>query len=527
MPSTDRIDERRSFGPGGLRVLLARQYLTWVRTTISFLAGFALLAIDAVAPSDDVRAGASVALLSGVVAVGLVLVARRVGFGPVVRVSCYVDLAIIALFVTRFDDAHVYGVTFLWAVVVAAAFGTPRDTIAVTIASVVLTTTLPLLVRDHDAVQLLVEGLMLLVVGAMISALGIDEFRAERERARLERQLRDAQRIARLGSFDFDPSTDVARWSEELYRIFAIPDGEALGQGAFLEAVVPEDRDHVARAFAEATATHQDSDFVARIRRRDGDVRDVRVIGTYVQEDEGLRVVGTVQDITEQRRLDAMRDEFVAAASHELRTPTSIVLGFATTLASQWPTLGEEERLRFIGEIEDAAQRLSVLIEDVLQVTQIESGNVRCAADPFDLRAEVEELVRTWPGSLDAEVEGSEAIAVGDVARTRQVLVNLLENAERHAAGATEPVRVRVDRADGVVRVRVIDGGPGIPADAQERIFDRFARFGHSRGGTGLGLYISRRLAQVQGGSLEVSSEPGRGATFTFALPALAGRLEP
>jgi signal transduction histidine kinase len=175
--------------------------------------------------------------------------------------------------------------------------------------------------------------------------------------------------------------------------------------------------------------------------------------------------------------------------------------------------------------------RLSLLIEDVLQVSQIESGNVHCLHEPFDLRAEVTDLVRTWPGAAAVELDDGDVNgpirAVGDAARTRQVLVNLLENAERHARDANAPVRIHVGRNGRSVQAVVADAGPGIPPEAQDRIFERFVRLGQDSTGTGLGLYISRRLAEAQGGTLHVESVPGRGATFTFALPADAGTDDP
>lgn len=510
---------------------LARVYLTWVRTIVSVIAGILLIGIWAAFPSDGLLRAALVVFASLLVAVGLLLAARRHGYLRMARVSIYVDLVVISLFVMQFDDVYVHDVTFLWVIIVAAVFGRPRDAIIVLVASVALAIVLPLATRDPDEVQVLVQALMLGVVGGMVAALGIDGQRAARERGSLERQLEDAQRIAQIGSFDFDPALDVARWSKQMHRIFRVPNGVPLGTQAFLETVVEEDRARIGATIAEALESGTTVTFDTTIRRGDGELRSVHVIGIPTGGEDSLRIVGTVQDMTDLRRLDAMRDEFVAAASHELRTPTSIVLGFATTLTCEWDRLPEQDRRRFVGEIEDAALRLSLLIEDVLQVSQIESGNVHCHNEPFDLRAEVVDVVRTWPGRSTVELEDDDAEgpirAVGDAARARQVLVNLLENAERHARDADQPVRIRLGRTGHSVRAVVEDHGPGIPPEAHARIFDRFVRLGRDSTGTGLGLYISRRLAEAQGGTLEVESEPGRGASFTFVLPADPGTVAP
>jgi signal transduction histidine kinase len=506
---------------------IARQYLTWIRVVVPAIATLALFMISFSSSGDGVCGAAIVALLSTAAGAAMALAGRRFGFELLARVSIYVDLALIAWFVTRFEDISVYGVTFMWAVVVAAVFGTPRDTVIATALSVALAATLPELVGDPDRQQVAVEALMLGIVGMMVAALGLDGHRAARERRSLEQQLEDAQRLAQIGSFDFDPVTDEARWSDQMHRIFLVPDGVPLGNDAFLEAIVPEERARVAAAMQSGLAAGSMIAFDTTIRRGDGELRSVHVIGTPMGTDAGLRVVGTVQDVTELRRLDSMRDEFVAAASHELRTPTSIVLGFASTLTNEWDRLPEGDRRRFVGEIEDAAMRLSLLIEDVLQVSQIESGNVHCQREPFDLRAEVLDLVRTWPGSSTVELDDASTHepvhALGDATRTRQVLVNLLENAERHATDADRPVHIRVGRAGRNVEAVVTDHGPGIPPEAHARIFDRFVRLRHDSTGTGLGLYISRRLAEAQGGTLDVESSPGHGAAFTFVLPADPG----
>ncbi len=513
-----------------IRTERARTYLTRVRPLASFVVAVAMFAAW-LAFSDEQYARAGISALAGTaVAVVIAMLGERFGFANLIRVSSYADVVFVAVFVAQLEGIDVLSVAFLWPILVAAAFGVPRDAVLVTTASTVFALAVPLMGRDVSAGPVIVEAVVLVVAGLAVSVLGIDSARALRERESLELQLEEAQRLAQIGSFDFDPATDVARWSEELHRIFQVPNGVPLGMTAFLDAIVEEDRARVGSTVAAGLSKREQIAFDTTIRRGDGELRAVHVIGTPTGRADGQRVVGTVQDVTELRRLDAMRDEFVAAASHELRTPTSIVLGFATTLTGEWERLPERDRRRFVGEIEDAAMRLSVLIEDVLQVSQIESGNVRCQNEPFDLHAEVADLVRTWPGPVPVELDADDADgpirAVGDAARTRQVLVNLLENAERHARDSSLPVRIRIGRQGSSVRAVVEDHGPGIPPEAHDRIFERFVRLGHDSTGTGLGLYISRRLAEAQGGSLQVESAPGRGAAFTFALPADPGTVD-
>ncbi len=434
-----------------LRTERACSYLTRVRPLASLVVALAMFLTWLAFPEAQYLRAGICAIGGTVAAIIIALLARRFGYAGMIRVSAYVDVIFVSVFVAQLDGIDVLSVAFLWPILVAAAFGTGRDAVLVTTASSLSALVVPLSDSGVDAGPVIVEAVVLVVAGLAVTVLGIDATRSHRERHAIERQLEDAQRIAQIGSFDFDPRTDIARWSDEMHRIFLVPDGVPLGNDAFMEAIVPEDRPRVAAAMQAGLAAGEKITFDTTIRRGDGELRSVHVIGTPVGANEDLRVVGTVQDVTELRRLDAMRDEFVAAASHELRTPTSIVLGFATTLTNEWDRLPEKDRRRFVGEIEDASQRLSVLIEDVLQVSQIESGNVRCQHESFDLRAEVADLVRTWPGASpialdedDDEVD-TPVLAMGDAARTRQVLVNLLENAERHAGDAAVPVQVRVE----------------------------------------------------------------------------------
>jgi signal transduction histidine kinase len=172
--------------------------------------------------------------------------------------------------------------------------------------------------------------------------------------------------------------------------------------------------------------------------------------------------------------------------------------------------------------IASQATRLSQITEEVLLTTRIDRDEVRVAREPVD----VAELVRTTVQAfaperpVDVAVEPDVPAASGDRDRIQQVLVNLLDNALKYGE---PPVHVHVTAANGAVRIAVADQGPGVPRADQERIFEKFFRgdphLSRSPGGTGLGLYISRELTHRMGGSLDVRSEPGSGATFVVELP--------
>jgi signal transduction histidine kinase len=169
------------------------------------------------------------------------------------------------------------------------------------------------------------------------------------------------------------------------------------------------------------------------------------------------------------------------------------------------------------------AARLSQITEEVLLTTRLDRGDVRVEREPVDVvelvRATVLTLAPERP--IDIEIEPDVPAASGDRDRIQQVLVNLIDNALKYGEA---PIRVRIAASNGSVRIAVADSGPGIAQIDRDRIFDKFYRsdpqLSRSPSGTGLGLYISRELAQRMGGRLELGSEPGNGATFVVELPA-------
>ena len=242
---------------------------------------------------------------------------------------------------------------------------------------------------------------------------------------------------------------------------------------------------------------------------------------------------GTVyafRDVTEVRRLEELKGDFVATASHELRTPLAAVYGAAQTLRRHDFALDEAGRERFVSMIVDEADRLSRIVNEILLATQLDAGGLEMAAEPFDPRDLVNRLAEATRSHLRPEitlgvvVRGQPPEVAADRDKVRQVLVNLIDNAVKYSPNGGN-VEVGVEPDDGAVRFSVRDEGLGIPADEQERIFEKFYRLDPSMtrgvGGTGLGLYICHELVKRMGGQIWVESTHGKGSTFTFELPAV------
>lgn len=237
----------------------------------------------------------------------------------------------------------------------------------------------------------------------------------------------------------------------------------------------------------------------------------------------GGGAVLVLHDVTALKRLETVRRDFVANVSHELKTPLTAVRGYAETLVKDDPP--EPTRARFLATILDNAQRMQRLIDDLLDLSRIESRAWAPQLEYVALEPLAREVWRAIGGGATLEVRtAADSAAVrADPDALRQILTNLLENANRYTPPAGT-VSVRAVRAGDRVRVEIADTGAGIPGEHLPRIFERFYRVDPHRsreaGGTGLGLAIVKHLVEAHGGTVEAASRLGAGTTIRFTLPA-------
>ncbi len=295
------------------------------------------------------------------------------------------------------------------------------------------------------------------------------------------------------------------------------------------------------RALIEAVRHHEVAALAARLvqepavlgyelRIEGTPARFLQINGVALRDAEGTPngAVLVFHDITRVRELEGVRQEFVANVSHELRTPLSLIKGATETLldgAKSDPVALE----RLLGIVDRHADRLTLLIDDLLLLAKLDSGRVVLNVQPTPLRLAVQEVIEDLaPRALAREMRllntlPSGMLAQADQDRLRQVLANLIDNAIKYgrAAGAvTISGRIVNEKW---IEVCVRDDGPGIPAEARARVFERFYRADKARsreqGGTGLGLAIVKHVVQAHGGDVRVESELGQGAAFYFTLP--------
>jgi two-component system phosphate regulon sensor histidine kinase PhoR len=320
-----------------------------------------------------------------------------------------------------------------------------------------------------------------------------------------------------------DREGNVVLWNAAAEKITGVPAEDALGHAP---------AEVVQRSLESGTDTPIGDRLLSIMRGRE----EVWLSLTEaVMRDPAGAVAGRIfafRDISADRLVEQMKSDFVSTVSHELRSPLTSIYGFAETLLRQDVMFGEEERRTFLGYIASESQRLTGIVDALLNVARLEIGDLTVNLAPTDVREVVGEVVRSV---RDVAADGHRFVldlpeeplaAQVDRDKLRQVFSILLDNALKYSPdGGT--VTVGAERKRDTVEVSVVDQGIGIPQADQEQIFRKFYRGtdADSRsgaGGTGLGLFIARGLVTAMGGRIWVTSREGEGSTFAFELPLAA-----
>ena len=261
----------------------------------------------------------------------------------------------------------------------------------------------------------------------------------------------------------------------------------------------------------------------------DGSQIELHAVATKNEAGEITGALVLFHDITELKKMDQVRRDFVANVSHELRTPLSILRGYIETLLDS-PKTPREELTRILRVMERHSDRLDLLVEDLLTLAQLESGNPNLQMGTVDLSTFLLEMVRDWEKKLKSKqlnivVDLPPELSPIRVDRTRlqEALYNLLDNAVKYSRARGE-IRLSARQHDGKIELIVSDQGIGIAKEDLPRIFERFYRADKARSpdkirGTGLGLAIVKHIAQLHGGHVEAESELDRGTTIRVVLP--------
>ena len=275
---------------------------------------------------------------------------------------------------------------------------------------------------------------------------------------------------------------------------------------------------------------------LASVRPHAFDEADLHAVERVTREAAGplylLSVLDRERDASKRlQQLDELKSDFVGMVAHDLRSPMTVISGFADFLLAHFTTLEAKEIDLYLNRISDSTKHLSAFVEDILQVARIEAGEIRIDLTEFDLgqllRDTVEGLAIAHQNrELNLDIEPHLPLAVGDRARQWQIITNLVNNALKFSERNNAPVHVNAAAGDGEILVSVTDYGLGIDADSLPRIFDKFYQVEQHRRraptsavGSGLGLYICKSLVEAQHGAIAVQSSPQSGTTFTYSVP--------
>jgi PAS domain S-box-containing protein len=345
----------------------------------------------------------------------------------------------------------------------------------------------------------------------------------EREREGRE-QLLDAQRIAGLGSWEWDLRTGKLTRSDELYRIYGATPGELpMTYPAMIEGSSPADRDRTEEALRKALEEGAPYDTEYEVERPEGTRVSVHARGRVVRDATGkpIKIVGTAQDITERKRQEAFRDRFIADAAHELRTPLTTLVGFIELLDKRRASLSQERLETVMSQLTLAGARMSDLVNNLLDLSRLQQGQLRLKPENVVVGPQANDLLKSHqpPDGTRVDIQITDGTAAFvDRHALDQILVNLLTNAYRY--GGTRVVIAAHDDPHGVV-VSISDDGPGIDPSLMPHLFSPFARgpTASRTGGSGLGLAIIKGLIEASGGTIWHEPASPSGTIFNVRLP--------
>jgi PAS domain S-box-containing protein len=373
---------------------------------------------------------------------------------------------------------------------------------------------------------------------SLLEALAAQVYVKLRHSAVFARSVAREQELARIisstsdGIFVIGEDGRIRSWSPAMERITGVRTDRAVDRQLWDVLKAPADDGEVWGRFRDPDSSADGGIETGAFVRDDGSIGWVRFSSSALRSHDGepSGVVVVARDVSADIQAEQAKANFIAAISHELRTPLTPLKGYLSLFAAGQIEPGPVAAESFRTMLRQT-DRLEHLIDDLLVASQIEIGQPvirREELDPVELVAEV--VGESGPdvaSRIAFELTNPPAAVLADGLRVKQVLANLISNAVKFSPTDC-PIRIEAGVHDGMYVISVTDGGSGIPAAEQSRIFDRFYRVdnGSTRatGGVGLGLYIAKELMESMAGRLWVASQPGGGSTFRFSLPLVDGR---
>lgn len=363
-----------------------------------------------------------------------------------------------------------------------------------------------------------------------------------------EISMRQAQRLARFGNWEFDLATQVITWSEEVFRLFGIqPSDTGHAYDEYLSHIHPDDLELVMSNIEKAIVKGESFEMDHRVINDDGTVKNLHALCKPLIDKNGnvTKLFGTVLEVTDRKRVEQelvaakklaeesarVKETFLANVSHEIRTPITGILGMTRLLQK---TKIDSRQRSYLDILRMTADNLLMIVNDILDIAKIESGKLNIEKIPFKLQEVADISLQTLLYKAEEKDLGLHFYLppkpfpelIGDPHRLNQILLNLLSNAIKFTEyGKIEMSCAIISESDDQISVEfsVKDSGIGIPEEKAEHMFESFTQasvdISRKYGGSGLGLAISRNLVEMQGGHIWVNSKIGTGSDFRFVIP--------
>lgn len=361
-----------------------------------------------------------------------------------------------------------------------------------------------------------------------------------------ETSLKKAQEMGKIGSWEFDLKTQKINWSDQVYVLYERD--KKLGPPSVEEEAqyyLPEVVKKLHELVRMATETGKEYRYDLTVRLPSGRIDFFNTSIVPVKDEKGnvIQLWGTIQDITERRKAeetrienlrleaaDKAKSEFLANMSHELRTPLNAIIGFSDVLSLEIGGSLNEKQKDYVNDIHNAGEHLLLIINDILDLSKVEAGEMDLVLEKFTVNELLEETITFIKNKaikhhiniirdIDPQLEFME----GDKTKIKQVLFNLLSNAVKFSGEEGGTLTIKAKKEGDMVQISVSDTGIGIKEENVGKLFHKFEQLesGITRkyGGTGLGLAITKQLVELHGGRIWAESIYGEGSKFTFLIP--------
>jgi len=382
-----------------------------------------------------------------------------------------------------------------------------------------------------------------------VGRVGMSAIRDMTYRRKAEEKFRGLLESAPDAIVIVDVSGTMVLVNTQTERLFGYPRSELLGQS--VDLLVPDrfrgtHGRHRSKFVADPNVREMGAGLALHGRRRDGSEFPVEISLSPLDTEDGTLISSSIRDISDRRRVERAlqeknieleranqaKDRFLATMSHELRTPLNAIIGFTGLILMKLPGPLTSDQEKQLGMVQSSAKHLLSLINDLLDLARIDAGNVHIQFTAVTVQPLIEEVAATLrPGAeekglrLDLRLPARALVVQTDRRALQQILINLTSNAIKFSDGGTVTITAQALQHDGrpSFELSVADTGAGISEQDQARLFQPFTQVGSGAArrndGTGLGLYLCRKLAELLHGQITLRSEPGKGSCFTFSLP--------